>query len=88
MKLMCARGSRREQIPSPASLPASPFQKSGSLWGSFLITCLLNNTFQGMFSLKIFFSGLRSHSRILEVAFRELPASIGASRLDIVLIIY
>lgn len=65
----------------------SLFLKSGSFWPSFLITCLLNNSFRRMFFRKIFFTSLRSHSRILKVAFRELLASLHTSKLDIILII-
>lgn len=74
-------------MPSSSNLFDSLFLKSGSFWPSFLITCLLNNTFRRMFFHKIFFTSLRSHSRILKVAFRELLASLHTSKLDIILII-
>ena len=48
-----------------------PCFKSGSSWHSFPITCLPQ---------KSVFSNLRSHPRILEMAFRELPVSFPASQ--------
>lgn len=65
----------------------SSFLTAGSFCGSFPITCLLNNICQRMCLLRIFFSRLQSHSRILAVALREPPASIHTSRLGIILII-